>query len=124
MIHLDTHAVIWLYSGEKGLFSANALEKIENNALTISPLVVLEIQYMKEIGRINPEPQEIVRHLKEVCDLSICRKKYEDICFKAAALDFTRDPFDRLITAHAALNDNWLITKDRLILRNYHGAVW
>lgn len=124
MIYLDTHAVVWLYSGEKRLFSEKALEEIETNALVISPLVVLEIQYMNEIGRVNPKSEEIVQHLKEVCDLSICRKKYEDICFKALTMDFTRDPFDRLITAHAALNEDLLITKDRLILQNYQGAVW
>lgn len=75
LIYLDTHAVIWLYSGDKALFSEKALEKIENNALAIS-------------------------------------------------MDFTRDPFDRLITAHAALDNNLIITKDRRILKNYPGAVW
>lgn len=124
MIYLDTHAVIWLYSGDKRLFSKKALEKIENHSLVISPLVVLEIQYMNEIGRVNPKSEEIISHLKEVCDFSICRKKYEDICFKAITMEFTRDPFDRLITAHAALDNNLIITKDRSILQNYQGAFW
>jgi len=124
LIYLDTHAVIWLYSGNKKLFSKKAIELIENQSLVISPLVVLEIHYMNEIGRVNPKSKEIISHLAETCNLSICRKKYEDICLKAITFDFTRDPFDRLITAQAALNENLILTKDKSILQNYHGAVW
>ncbi|WP_199317478.1 hypothetical protein [Planktothricoides raciborskii] len=39
-------------------------------------------------------------------------------------LDWTRDPFDRLIVAHAAVNNNILLTKDRIILANYAQAQW
>ncbi len=124
MIYLDTHAVIWLYAGNRKLFSKKAIELIENQTLVISPLVMLEIHYMNEIGRVNPKSKEIISHLTEVCGLSICRKKYEDVCFKAMTLDFTRDPFDRLITAQAALNENLILTKDKTIQQNYHGAVW
>ena len=124
MIYLDTHAAVWLYAGNKRLFSRTALKRIESGSLFISPIVVLEIRYMNEIGRVNPKAEDIVSHLKEVCDLSICRKKFEDVCFKAITIDFTRDPFDRIITAHAALDNNPLMTKDQSILRHYQGAIW
>ena len=35
-----------------------------------------------------------------------------------------RDPFDRLIVAHAAANDAPLITRDEKIRRHYKRAVW
>jgi len=42
----------------------------------------------------------------------------------ALGLSWTRDPFDRIIVANSALNNNLLITKDRTILENYENAVW
>jgi len=38
--------------------------------------------------------------------------------------EWTRDPFDRLIVAHAAANDARLLTKDEKIRRHYKRAVW
>ncbi len=37
---------------------------------------------------------------------------------------WTRDPFDRIITAQASLNEALLITKDGSIRKNYARAVW
>ena len=34
-------------------------------------------------------------------------------------MSWTRDPFDRVITAQAALEQDRLITKDRVILEKY-----
>ncbi len=42
----------------------------------------------------------------------------------AEQLDFTRDPFDRLIVAHAALHEASLVTKDGDLHENYALAVW
>jgi len=35
-----------------------------------------------------------------------------------------QDPFDRIIVANAALNDDILVTKDQHILENYEKAFW
>ncbi len=37
---------------------------------------------------------------------------------------WTRDPFDRLIVGHAAVDDELLLSKDRKILENYPFARW
>lgn len=42
----------------------------------------------------------------------------------ANGIDFTRDAFDRLIVAHAKLNNNYLISKDTHIRQNYPNALW
>jgi len=47
-IYLDTHVVVWLYSGELSLLSEKACQLIEENELLISPLVLLELQYLFE----------------------------------------------------------------------------
>jgi PIN domain nuclease of toxin-antitoxin system len=43
---------------------------------------------------------------------------------QALPLSWTRDPFDRLIVAQAAVRDAPLLTKDRAIRRRYRAAVW
>jgi PIN domain nuclease of toxin-antitoxin system len=42
----------------------------------------------------------------------------------AAGLTWTRDPFDRLIAAHAIVADAPLLTADRTILDNLPQAIW
>jgi PIN domain nuclease of toxin-antitoxin system len=42
----------------------------------------------------------------------------------AAGLTWTRDPFDRLIAAHAILSGAPLLTADRRILANLPQATW
>jgi PIN domain nuclease of toxin-antitoxin system len=37
---------------------------------------------------------------------------------------WVRDPFDRLIVAHAKANDAPLVTKDERIRLNYRHALW
>jgi len=48
------------------------------------------------------------------------------ITIVSGTLDFswTRDPFDRIIVANAAVNHNILVTKDQNILENYEKAIW
>jgi PIN domain nuclease of toxin-antitoxin system len=42
----------------------------------------------------------------------------------AESTDFTRDPFDRLIVAHASLHGAPLVTKDEHLHRHHASAVW
>ena len=39
-------------------------------------------------------------------------------------IDWTRDPFDRLIVAQAIAADGFLLTKDRTILNHSVAALW
>jgi len=54
----------------------------------------------------------------------ICDKSFNTIVGRALELAWTRDPFDRIIIANAALNNNVLVTKDQNILENYKNAKW
>ena len=56
MIHLDTHVVVWLYLAEVERLPARAREAIEAEDLEISPMVLLELQSLREIGRLAPAP--------------------------------------------------------------------
>ena len=56
--------------------------------------------------------------------LSLCDKTFSAVVNKAAELSWIRDPFDRLITSQAILDQNILVTKDKIIRKNYSFAKW
>lgn len=124
MIYLDTHVVVWLYSGESNLLSKTAQSLLNTNDLYISLIVLLELQYLYEIGRISEEAEEVISDLSPRIGLKICDKNFLSIISKATKFSWTRDPFDRIITANAALSKNPLLTKDENILKNYQHAQW
>lgn len=124
VIYLDTHVVIWLYAGETTLFSKKALNSLQNNHLLISPVVELELQYLLETKRILIPPDEVIRTLAIEIALSKCTHHFHSVITKSLEMSWTRDPFDRIITAQAAINHSHLLTKDATILSNYKEAFW
>lgn len=124
LIYLDTHVIVWLYSGDQTKFSDNAKELINRYDLYISPIVTLELQYLYEIKRVSINPNEIVSDLSKRIGLKVCQKQFQDIINKAISISWTRDPFDRLITANAALDNDILLSKDITILENYEFSQW
>ena len=124
MVYLDTHLVLWLYAGFSDLISKEALQALEENELYISPIVELELQYLKEIGKIKKFPSEIIEALHKEINLKVCTKDFHGIIRESLNLHWTRDPFDRIIVAHASLNNNKLLTKDDSIRAHYKQALW
>lgn len=124
MIYLDTHVVIWLYAGFTEKLSDLAIELIENNNLIISPIVKLELTYLHEIKRVTRTSQVIFNELQSRIGLKICELSFEAVTNKAISQSWTRDPFDRIIVAHALCNQAKLLTKDNAILRHCKLAVW
>ena len=124
MIYLDTHAIVWLYAGLIEKFSETTRELINSHEICISPIVRLELQYLHEIQRVTDESQVIVADLSNRIGLLICDKPLNLIVTRALIISWTRDPFDRLIVANAALNDNLLLSKDQRIRENYTFARW
>ena len=124
MIYLDTHVVIWLYAGLSEKLTDLAKILINENEIYISAIVRLELQYLYEIQRITDESDLIISDLSNRIGLKICDKNFNLIISQSLAINWTRDPFDRIITANANLNNNILITKDKNILANYIYAKW
>ena len=87
-------------------------------------LVLLELEFLYEIGKITVLPMTVFGHLAEGIQLEICRRDFQEVVKLAIQQTWTRDPFDRLITAQAALQNDIFITKDRLIHDNYTRATW
>ena len=124
MIYLDTHVVIWLYEGTVEKLSATARNSIESNDVRISAAVVLELQYLHEIGRLKPIAAEVVNALATDIDLRVCDRPFYKIVNEALAENWGRDPFDRLIVANAKEQRAMLVTKDERIRQNYLLSVW
>ncbi len=62
MIYLDTHVAAWLYADAK-LLPAGVGQIIEKNDLLISPVVLLELEYLYEIGRLTERAAIVFSYL-------------------------------------------------------------
>jgi PIN domain nuclease of toxin-antitoxin system len=116
--------IVWLYAGLVESFTQPVRELMNALDITISPIVRLELQYLFEIEKISSRSDTIIADLASRIGLRICDKDFNAIMSEALRLDWTRDPFDRVIVANANLNDNLLISKDESILDHYPHARW
>lgn len=124
-LYLDTHIVVWLRQKELQKFSPKALEAIEQaGQLFVSPMVELELKFLHEIGRISETPYNILGDLGAMIGLKIDDRSFSEVIQKAMLIDWTRDPFDRIIVAHTMSQESKLLTKDEKILSHFHDAVW
>jgi PIN domain nuclease of toxin-antitoxin system len=122
--YLDTHAVTALYEADLERFSAAALKIIEEESdLRISPMVLLELEYLHEIKRIKVPALRIVNALAAEISLKICEAPFPAVARAALEERWTRDPFDRLILAQAKLAQAILLTRDKSIQKRYARAI-
>jgi PIN domain nuclease of toxin-antitoxin system len=124
VIYLDTQTVVFLYLGEISKLSPAARGAIEKNDLLVSPAAVLELEYLHEIGRLTPDATRVIEDLSDRIGLAICDLPFRAIVRQALSEKWSRDPFDRLIVAHAKARKTPLVTRDEKIRENYRWAVW
>jgi PIN domain nuclease of toxin-antitoxin system len=123
--HLDTHVVVWLAAGEVEKLSPRAAEAIRKSDLTISPMVLLELQYLYEFKRILKEPLALLNDVDTQIGLKVKDASFAAVLHTALFETWTRDPFDRVIVAHARTDGHApLVTSDSKIRENYPRAVW
>jgi len=125
-VYLDTHIVVWLYArGAEAPLSPPAREGLRTaGSLLVSPMVRLEIQYLMEIERVGVGSGPILDELAASLGVRVCEAPFAAVVQRAEQEAWTRDPFDRLIVAQAALRDAPLLTKDETIRAHYSQAVW
>lgn len=124
VIRLDTHVVVWLYTGELERFTPEGRELLETKQLTVSPIVQLELNYLHEIERLRVGGAEILGDLESRVRLFIANHPLLAVVQAAASLTWTRDPFDRLIVGDALAANCPLLTKDDQVRANLSLAVW
>jgi PIN domain nuclease of toxin-antitoxin system len=123
--YLDTHVAVFLRAGAVEELSREAARQIEANDLLISPMVLLELEYLFERRRTNANADTMLRDLNGDFGVNVCQLPFSKIATEAVAIDWTDDPFDRLIVGNARANRNAvLVTRDRVIRRNYPRSAW
>ncbi len=111
VILLDTNALIWL---ERGHARTRALAR-SRQSLHISPATLLELQFLEEAGRIrlvNGDTGAIAIDDRWTLDDPPAASWFA----AAMELSWTRDPFDRLLAAHARLRGWRLATADATLI--------
>jgi PIN domain nuclease of toxin-antitoxin system len=123
--YLDTQVALWIALGELDRLTVLATSHIQSTDLLLSPTVVLEMEYLYEIGRFTLRAKDIVRKLEYEVGTRVCSFGFAEIIEVSLGEKWTRDPFDRLIVAHAKANGlSSLISADQKIRQNYPRAVW
>lgn len=84
----------------------------------------LELTYMHEIGRARDSVPAMVAALRKSIGLEVADIPLGQLVEAALTLTWTRDPFDRMIAAHAIVLDAPLITADRVLLEHLPQATW
>jgi PIN domain nuclease of toxin-antitoxin system len=90
----------------------------------VSPIVELELTYLYEIGRVSEPASMPLAGLRRSIGLQVADVSLAELVQAATGLSWTRDPFDRLIAAHAILADAPLVTADKTIQANLPLATW
>ena len=117
MILLDTNALIWL---EQGHARSRVLQHIERQ-LYVSPATLLELQFLIEAGRIRLRSGTLERLAND--DRWLVDEPPAASWFNQAIdLSWTRDPFDRLLVAHARLRGWRFATADSALLKRLKPA--
>jgi len=110
VILLDTNAVIWLDQNHRRV---RALARSASRLL-VSPATLLELQMLAEVGRLRLRQglRGVIDSDRWEVDEPPALQWFEHSAEEA----WTRDPFDRLIVAHARLRRVRLASGDGAIL--------
>ena len=125
LAYLDTHVAVYLYYGRTEELSVEAVRHIEEHDLLLSPMALLEFEYLYNKNKISVNSSTLFLELQATFGIGLCALPFGKVAREACTLGWTNDPFDRLIVAQAQANHRTLlITRDRLIRSHYAGAVW
>jgi PIN domain nuclease of toxin-antitoxin system len=97
---------------------------VSENDLRLSPIASLELGYLHEVGRARDSLATMLAQLRRDTGLEIDDVSAAELASAAVELTWTRDPFDRLIAAHAVVAGVPLLTADRTILGHLPQATW
>jgi PIN domain nuclease of toxin-antitoxin system len=122
--YLDTHTAIRLASG-RGRIGRDAERLIRKAGLLASPMVLVEVEYLFEIGRLSLPAKDVLRKLEHELGLRLCELPFAEVAKAALDEKWTRDAFDRMIVAQAKVNGLApLISADEEIAKHYPRTVW
>jgi PIN domain nuclease of toxin-antitoxin system len=117
MVLLDTHVLLWMLFDDDKL-SRRAIETLQNDACSISMASIWELGIKISIGKLKlPKTLAEITAQCESMGIEIHDITVED-CMCLQTLPWIhRDPFDRIIIAHAINRSTRLISHDENIHR-------
>jgi PIN domain nuclease of toxin-antitoxin system len=122
--YLDTHVVLWLAQGLTARISVKTLDLMENSELLISPIVLVELQYLFEIKRTDISSRDILLKVEHELNVRVCNFPFPLVAKVAVDQDWTRDLFDRIVVAQAKANGfSLLVSADEEIAKHYPRTV-
>ncbi|MEX0325483.1 MAG: type II toxin-antitoxin system VapC family toxin [Puniceicoccaceae bacterium] len=124
MIELDTHVVAWLHAGELKQIPRKVRARLDEEELLICPVVLLELEYLREIGRLTVTADRIFADLAAEIGLRIADGSFPGVIQESLRQNWTPDPFDRIIAAHAIVTGHALASKDKQLRRHCPVAFW
>lgn len=116
--------MIWLYNGDLKKLSPLVIQHVEKSDIFISPFVYLELSFLFEKRHVREDPSIMMQYMHGRGRCTLADDLSLSIINEAKNLAWTRDPFDRLLVAHAMLHKASLLTKDRFIRKHYSKALW
>ena len=88
-------------------------------------MVILELEYLYEMGRVNYPSTDALSKLSAEIGVEVCTLPFADIIVRAVRESWTRDPFDRVIVAQAKANGlATLLSNDRDMRKHYTRTAW
>ena len=111
MILLDTNAIIWMAEEHRRARPLQAFSRLH-----ISPASLLELQFLVETGRLRFKDAASVEAVAADARWHLDEPPAGRWFTAACELGWTRDPFDRLIAAHARVRRWKLATADEHLI--------
>lgn len=114
---LDTHVLGWVALGSDRLRKIPWVRRYR--PWWVSPLSLLELQLLKESGRVDVDVRPFMEELASDERFFLDDLPLVALVRHALDLGWTRDPFDRLLAAHSRARQVPLCTMDRTIRRHH-----
>ena len=114
MILLDTSAVLFLLAGHRRARPLRA----HSGRLKFTPVALLELQFLQEAGRGRFTLARPADAVAADPRWSVDDPPVSSLIRHALELTWTRDPFDRLIAAHAVHRGWRVATSDAAMIDN------
>lgn len=118
---LDTHFLLWLVLNTARLSDFPWLDQYR--PWGVSPVSLLELRFLAEVGRLELDAPGFMDTLLGDDRFIVDEVPLLGLVRHALALEWTRDPFDRLLAAHSSARRVPLVTVDRGLLLHHRDIV-